>query len=921
MINWVGEEVQEPRRSECASHVPAIKAFFKEAHVFVSAQKPDDVTEESIGSVVSKIAPPSERARRMSCPVDTKEAVGTNYRKTNAAMEMRRINRDSFWARAEREEELRKEEERRRVLEERRRWEKERVMQERREAEERERRLSEKEQLLQEQRMMQAKMEAEARKQEKAKWEVQQQQHEEEMRARFRRSESIEKAAEAAVLVSQRSMNPREFFRQLSSSSSRTPPSPGSPRTVKPPFRRYQRSLTDTAFIFGKSDSSTPTSPRSPTVVSPFSRTPTSPLPHITRVGSLSPPSPGRPDPTFRPITQDQSPTRHVVPLTSPPTSPQRPTLTRQTAASAVPQLRLPPAQPASQSLPSISPELLAQTELPQAPAHSDPDHSSVASPPAASSGLSKPLPPVLEPPSEPQSASLISCPPVDSTPPVTEPTFSPAPADRAPALPSDTPVAPLASPAAPMTPPSPAPPLGTSEAAEPHTASRTLSYLQMQSDTTAETVSREKAASNEATDSSTVAVAASHEQEVEEEEEELKEEEEEEEEKRACVPVHIEAPAESVCLQAMETDSVVQAACVDEVPHSEPAELHPEAEAGPTSEESLKAESVIWREVMVGDGDLQEVGEQRVESVSTYIQETQPSAPPLDIYLIREKDEAEEDRETNCQPDQEPIRADPEETHQSLAEREEPAGQPANEMDHGDEDEEEGCEERGEQTIKQNGTAEPQHSPPPRCGVRHEVSEKVYTMPEVAELKEVENGETESTEPRTLCEYQAEPQHSPPPRCGVRHEVSEKVYTMPEVVELKEEENGETESTESQQESTEPHTLYEYQAEPQHSPPPRCGVRHEVSEKVYTMPEVVELKEEENGETESTESQQESTEPGRKLCVRALYEYQAEDESELSLEPGDIISAVETVNQAWLSGCSKDGRQGMFPANYVEAL
>lgn len=28
-------------------------------------------------------------------------AQGTNYRKTNAAMEMRRINRDSFWARAE----------------------------------------------------------------------------------------------------------------------------------------------------------------------------------------------------------------------------------------------------------------------------------------------------------------------------------------------------------------------------------------------------------------------------------------------------------------------------------------------------------------------------------------------------------------------------------------------------------------------------------------------------------------------------------------------------------------------------------------------------------------------------------------------------------------------------------------------------
>lgn len=36
---------------------------------------------------------------------------------------------------------------------------------------------------------------------------------------------------EAAVLVSQRSMNPREFFRQLSSSSSLSPTSPGSTRS------------------------------------------------------------------------------------------------------------------------------------------------------------------------------------------------------------------------------------------------------------------------------------------------------------------------------------------------------------------------------------------------------------------------------------------------------------------------------------------------------------------------------------------------------------------------------------------------------------------------------------------------------------------------------------------------------------------
>uniref|UniRef100_H3DDB8 SH3 domain-containing protein n=1 Tax=Tetraodon nigroviridis TaxID=99883 RepID=H3DDB8_TETNG len=56
-------------------------------------------------------------------------------------------------------------------------------------------------------------------------------------------------------------------------------------------------------------------------------------------------------------------------------------------------------------------------------------------------------------------------------------------------------------------------------------------------------------------------------------------------------------------------------------------------------------------------------------------------------------------------------------------------------------------------------------------------------------------------------------------------------------------------------------------------------------------------------------------------MCVRALYDYQAEDESEISFEPGDIIRDVETVDKAWWRGRSKDGRQGLFPANYVEAI
>eukprot|EP00064_Thunnus_orientalis_P005752 superscaffoldBa00000577_g5766 len=217
MISWVGQNVDKYRRTECASHIPAIKNFFKEAHAFISAETVEDVTEEKIRAELSKTQAqaPAQWVRRSSRSVDKEDIV-----------------------------------------------------------------------------------------------EQQQMEHEEDMRARLRRSESIEKAAEAAVLVSQRSMNPREFFRQLSSTS-QSPTSPGSSRTGKP-FRRYQRSLTDTAFIFSKAEESTASSPRSSPLVSPFSRAPPSPLYRAT-----SPPA----SLDFRPVT---SPLRPRAPMT-PPTSPLRP--------------------------------------------------------------------------------------------------------------------------------------------------------------------------------------------------------------------------------------------------------------------------------------------------------------------------------------------------------------------------------------------------------------------------------------------------------------------------------------------------------------------------------------------------------------------------------------------------------------------
>ncbi|XP_058631455.1 drebrin isoform X2 [Onychostoma macrolepis] len=351
MVCWVGNDVDELRRTECASHVPAIKIFFKEAHVFIPASQQDEVTEEVIMAAFAKIRPPMERLRRPSRTMDKEETVGTNYKKTNAAMEMRRINRDSFWARAEREEEERKEEERRRAIEERRRWERERVLQEKKEAEERDRKMNEKLQMIEEQKRIQAQLEEEARKDEKARWEQQQREHEDNMRARLRRSESIEKAAEAAVLVSQRTINPREFFRQLSASSQNSS-SPGSPRSGKSPFRRYQRSLTDTAFIFERANSTSgPTSPLSPSARSPFSRTPST-----SSKCPLSPPYQTIPSPQYPQTSPPTSPPpRSVPPLSPPPSLP----VSRPPPPQSSPPNRPPPQASVHDSASPASPKLL----------------------------------------------------------------------------------------------------------------------------------------------------------------------------------------------------------------------------------------------------------------------------------------------------------------------------------------------------------------------------------------------------------------------------------------------------------------------------------------------------------------------------------------------------------------------------------
>ena len=49
-----------------------------------------------------------------------------------------------------------------------------------------------------------------------------------------------------------------------------------------------------------------------------------------------------------------------------------------------------------------------------------------------------------------------------------------------------------------------------------------------------------------------------------------------------------------------------------------------------------------------------------------------------------------------------------------------------------------------------------------------------------------------------------------------------------------------------------------------------------------------------------------------------ALYDYAADEENELSLREGDLVSRIDVVDEDWWFGAS-GGRTGLFPAAYVE--
>ncbi|XP_075622487.1 drebrin isoform X1 [Balearica regulorum gibbericeps] len=234
LVNWVGEDVPDARKCACASHVAKIAEFFQGVDVIVNASSVEDIDPGAIGQRLSN------GLARVSSPVlhrlrlredENAEPVGTTYQKTDATVEMKRLNREQFWEQAKKEEELRKEEERKKALDARLRFEQERMEQERLEQEERERRYREREEQIEEHRRKQQSMEAEEARQRLKEQSIFGEQQEEDDRQQLRKSES--EVEEAAAIIAQRPDNPRDFFKQQErvASGSSDAISPGSHRT------------------------------------------------------------------------------------------------------------------------------------------------------------------------------------------------------------------------------------------------------------------------------------------------------------------------------------------------------------------------------------------------------------------------------------------------------------------------------------------------------------------------------------------------------------------------------------------------------------------------------------------------------------------------------------------------------------------
>ncbi|XP_029998485.1 drebrin-like b isoform X2 [Sphaeramia orbicularis] len=250
LINWTGEGVKDARKGLCANHVSSMANFLKGAHVTVNARADEDVEPDVIMQKVAKASGANysfhkETSSRFQ-DSGPQGPVGSVYQKTNAMSEIKKTNKDTFWAQAEKEEEKRRKEERRKADEERQKLESERKDREAKEAALRDKRDKERSIQIEQQKKYQQQQEEASKEQEKQRW-------------------------EAASLISQRAVNPREMFKQrergMTPSDSDVPsaaPASPQPGRLQSPFLSKQVYETEPASSPQRQASPVPASSASP---------------------------------------------------------------------------------------------------------------------------------------------------------------------------------------------------------------------------------------------------------------------------------------------------------------------------------------------------------------------------------------------------------------------------------------------------------------------------------------------------------------------------------------------------------------------------------------------------------------------------------------------------------------------------------
>ncbi|XP_077942968.1 drebrin-like b isoform X10 [Gasterosteus aculeatus] len=217
LINWTGEGVKDARKGLCANHVSSMANFLRGAHVTINARAEEDVEPEVIMQKVAKASGANynfhKEASNRFQDSGPQGPVGSVYQKTNAMSEIKKTNKDNFWAQTEKEEEKRRVTEQLKADEERQHLEKERKDREAKETVQRDK-----------------------RDKERATQIDQQKKYEQQQGAATKHQE---KRAEAASLISQRAMNPREMFKQrergITPSDSDIPPAaPAAPASPQP---------------------------------------------------------------------------------------------------------------------------------------------------------------------------------------------------------------------------------------------------------------------------------------------------------------------------------------------------------------------------------------------------------------------------------------------------------------------------------------------------------------------------------------------------------------------------------------------------------------------------------------------------------------------------------------------------------------